>query len=52
MPIVGVPYALLAFALLLAPVLVIWMVYSILKNAIPSSRTFEECWYEDVPRTN
>jgi hypothetical protein len=32
----------------LSPMVVIWMVYKVLKNGIPSTRTFDEYFYDDV----
>lgn len=33
-----------------SPFLVIWMVYKVLKNGKPSSKTFEDQFYEDFPK--
>lgn len=31
-----------------SPAVVLWMVYKILKNGIPSTRTFDDYFYEDM----
>lgn len=46
-PFMGVPVALIASMLLVAPLLTIWMVYKILHDAEPSHLTFDERWYDD-----
>jgi hypothetical protein len=46
-PVFGVAYSLIAFLLLSAPALVIWMVYRTLKDGVSSKKTFESHWYED-----
>ena len=34
---------------LISPALVIWMVYSVLTEAVEIKETFEEQWYQDRP---
>jgi hypothetical protein len=46
-PFLGVANSFLAFLLLVAPAVVIWMVYRTLKDGIPSKKTFETHWYDD-----
>lgn len=48
-PFFGVAPAFIAFLLLFAPPLVIWMVIKILKDGVHSEKTFESHWYEDQP---
>jgi hypothetical protein len=53
-PYIGVPEPVIALAYVLAPFLVIWMVFSILIKGEPSGRTFEDgYWYDDpaAPRS-
>ncbi len=33
---------------IISPIPVLWMAYKILKNGIPSQRTFDEYFYEDT----
>lgn len=35
---------------MLSPFLVIWMVYRVLKDGVPSDRTFDEYFYDDVDK--
>jgi hypothetical protein len=46
-PLFGIAYALVAFLLLMAPALLLWMVYRTLKDGVSSKKTFESHWYED-----
>jgi hypothetical protein len=46
-PFLGVANSFLAFLLLVAPAVVVWMVYRTLKDGIPSKKTFETHWYDD-----
>ncbi|HBH23333.1 MAG TPA: hypothetical protein DDY13_07905 [Cytophagales bacterium] len=48
LPFLGVAYAIIAGMLFVAPFIVIWMVWRVLKDGIPSEHTFDEVWYEDV----
>ncbi|MBI1183062.1 hypothetical protein GC194_02230 [bacterium] len=41
------PYLVVVFSLMLAPFLVIWLVYRVLKDGEPSHKTFTEYFYED-----
>jgi hypothetical protein len=47
-PYIGVPDRLVIAMFLMAPVLVLYMVYVILKYGKPSGRTFDEHFYDDV----
>lgn len=46
-PFMGVPYALVTSLFLSLNVLIIWMVIRVLKDGIPSKRTWKDQWYED-----
>lgn len=46
-PVFGVAYSLIAFLLLIAPAILLWMVYRTLKDGVSSKKTFESHWYED-----
>jgi hypothetical protein len=47
-PFMGVPAALISSMFLLLNALLIWMVLRILKHGVPSGRTFNDTWYDDV----
>lgn len=44
----GMPYGIVTFMFLLSPVLVLWLVYSVLRYGKPSGRTFDEYFYDDA----
>ena len=46
-PFFGVANSLIAFLLLIAPAILLWMVYRTLKDGVSSKKTFESHWYED-----
>jgi membrane protein implicated in regulation of membrane protease activity len=46
-PLFGVAYALVAFLLLIGPILLLWMVYRTLRDGVSSKKTFDAHWYED-----
>jgi hypothetical protein len=46
-PFLGVPVAVIASMLMVAPLLTFWMVYKILRDAEPSQLTFDDQWYDD-----
>ena len=41
-----IPY--LVYVFMLSPFIVIWMVYRVLKDGVPSERSFDEYFYDDV----
>lgn len=45
--VMGMPYPLVAGMFSISPIVVIWMVYRVLKDADPSQKTFSNYWYED-----
>lgn len=46
---IGLPYPVTALMFAFSPVLIIWLVISVLKKGVPSGRTFEEGYfYDDV----
>lgn len=47
-PYAGLPDQAIILLFILSPIPVLWMAYKILKNGIPSQRTFEEYFYEDT----
>lgn len=46
-PYIGVPAQIIILLFLLIPFIMIWMVITILKRGVSSSKTFEDHWYED-----
>lgn len=50
LPIMGVAYAIIAALFVIAPIIVFWMVWRVLKDGRPSKLTFDDAWYEDVSR--
>jgi hypothetical protein len=46
-PLFGIAYTFIAFLLLLAPAVLLWMVYRTLKDGLSSKKTFDSHWYED-----
>ena len=47
-PFLGVSAALISSIFLLLNGLLIWMVVQVLKHGVPSGRTFDDTWYDDV----
>jgi hypothetical protein len=47
-PYFGFPDQTIMALFIIAPLPVIWMAFKILKNGIPSQRTFDEYFYDDV----
>ena len=47
-PYMGVPYALVSTLFLSLNVLIVWMVVRVLKDGIPSNKTFDDSWYDDL----
>lgn len=47
-PYVGLPEDIIIILFIISPIAVIWMAYRILKDGTPSSRTFDEYFYEDL----
>lgn len=47
MSVMGFPYPLIAGMFSVSPIVVIWMVYRVLRDADPSQKTFNNFWYED-----
>lgn len=47
-PAIGFSDQVIMTLFMVSPIPVLWMVYKILKNGIPSQRTFDEYFYEDV----
>ena len=46
-PAMGIPDNAIIAMYIIAPLLVLWMVYKILKDGTPSDKTFDEYFYED-----
>lgn len=46
-PYLGVPESVIIASWMLSPLLVIWMVVRVLKDGVPSDKTFDEHFYED-----
>jgi len=49
-PILGIPYAIIAVLFVLSPFVTLWMVYRVLKDAVPTEKTFDDYWYEDMKK--
>ncbi len=46
-PFLGVADSIIAAMFVVSPFITFWMAYKILKDATPSHKTFDDCWYED-----
>ncbi len=46
----SVVFSIVFLLFMILNILTIWMVIRILKDGEPSTRTFDEQWYEDIPK--
>lgn len=49
-PFLGIPYSIIAVLFVCSPFVTFWMVYKVLREGVPSEKTFDNFWYEDYQK--